>query len=141
MNPNFSLQNMLNEIMVADYVDAIDILIYSLKKHIRKDYIEENEDVEKLTLDISRIIKRIIEKTIKEFGDLPNIVRYCLKKYFNDGRKFTSNDLYKKINNKFFFSEKKKIGKALSNEYSKSRENSKVARVERGKYYVNIPYE
>jgi len=141
MNSENSSNDIKNDIMTDDYVDVFDNLINSLKKHIRRYYISNNKKVEDLTSDLVLTIKSIIERTITQFGHIPDIVRFCLKKYFNNGNRFSSRDLYEKIENIFYYHKRQNICKILSNEYYLNKKNPKVVVVERGTYSVKYPYE
>ncbi len=132
-----SIITIKEEIDQDEYFDLFENLHNSLRKFIRrKKFIDNNAKIEVFVSQLIYLMKGLANKLIEDFGDPSKIIRYCLKKFYNNQQHFSAVDLQKKIRDEFIYIDKTHVSTLISNDFS-TKTPPKLIKTSRGRYYVN----
>ena len=137
---NFEKSFELIQVIIEEksYKKIFKVLYSWLDFHIMAYFCEDNEKAKKLTLEISNIIKVIIDKTLENFGAFPRLCRFTLNNYYEIGDNFSTSQLREKIQEHFHIYKKKEVNDFLCNELKKK--NPQIKKISKGQYVI-LPNE
>ncbi len=106
----------INEIKNCPYKYAKNRVIYLLKYQMISKFINDKKTVDQISEIVETIIENIIKKVVQHFGSISDIVRYCLTNFFKINQEFTTDELYEKIGQNFFYYDKSNYSKYINNQ-------------------------
>lgn len=137
---NFEKSFELIQVIIEEksYKKIFKVLYSWLNFHIMAYFCEDNEKAKKLTLEISNIIKVVIEKTLENFGAFPRLCKFTLNNYYEIGDHFSTSQLREKIHEHLNIYKKKEVNDFLCNELKKK--NPQIKKISKGQYVI-LPNE